>query len=162
MQRDFVSFAVSNLTVRMQWEMSRKPLALRCCSVHRKGNGCVSIFPVAQNRVQHKVAAQLNFQQLNPILVYLAFCLCFSSPNPSTREGNGSLLQYSCLGNPMDRGAWRAPVHGVTKESNMTWQLNNKKNNPHIYFSLWAMWNSYIHISHILILFIFHFHFFIH
>ena len=29
--------------------------------------------------------------------------------------GNGKLLQYSCLGNPMDRGAWRATVHGVAK-----------------------------------------------
>ena len=28
---------------------------------------------------------------------------------------NGNLLQYSCLGNPMDRGAWWATVHGVTK-----------------------------------------------
>ena len=29
--------------------------------------------------------------------------------------GNGKPLQYSCLGNPMDRGAWWATVHGVTK-----------------------------------------------
>ena len=35
-------------------------------------------------------------------------------------EGNGSPLQYSCLGNCMDRGVWRAKVHGVTKESDMT------------------------------------------
>ena len=28
---------------------------------------------------------------------------------------NGKLLQYSCLGNPMDRRAWRATVHGVVK-----------------------------------------------
>ena len=31
------------------------------------------------------------------------------------REGNGTQLQYSCLENPMDRGAWRAAVHGVAK-----------------------------------------------
>ena len=31
------------------------------------------------------------------------------------REGNGSSLQYSCLGNPMDRGAWGATVHEITK-----------------------------------------------
>ena len=30
-------------------------------------------------------------------------------------EGNGSPLQYSCLENPMDRGAWRAAVHGVAQ-----------------------------------------------
>ena len=33
----------------------------------------------------------------------------------SPAEGNGNLLQYSCLGNPMDRGAWQAKVYGVTK-----------------------------------------------
>ena len=31
--------------------------------------------------------------------------------------GNGNPLQYSCLGNPMDRGAGRATVHGFAKES---------------------------------------------
>ena len=30
-------------------------------------------------------------------------------------EGKGYPLQYSCLENPMERGAWRATVHGVTK-----------------------------------------------
>ena len=34
----------------------------------------------------------------------------------STGGGNGNLLWYSCLENPMDRGAWWATVHGVTKE----------------------------------------------
>ena len=33
----------------------------------------------------------------------------------SPEEGNGHPLQYSCLGNPMDRGAWRAIVHGVAR-----------------------------------------------
>ena len=35
----------------------------------------------------------------------------------SPREGNGNPLQYSFMGNIMDRGAWWAAVHGVTKES---------------------------------------------
>ena len=30
-------------------------------------------------------------------------------------EGDGTPLQYSCLENPMDRGAWKAAVHGVSK-----------------------------------------------
>ena len=38
----------------------------------------------------------------------------------SPGEGNGNLFQCSCLGNLMDRGAWWATVHGVTKESDMT------------------------------------------
>ena len=35
----------------------------------------------------------------------------------SSGEGNGNPVQFSCLGNPMDRGAWRATVHEVAKES---------------------------------------------
>ena len=38
----------------------------------------------------------------------------------SPGEGNGNPLQYSCLENPMDGGAWWATVHGVTKESDTT------------------------------------------
>ena len=30
-------------------------------------------------------------------------------------EGNGNALHYSCLGNPIDRGAWQAIVHGVVR-----------------------------------------------
>ena len=36
-------------------------------------------------------------------------------PGRSPGEGNGNPLQYSCLENPMDRGAWRATVRGVAK-----------------------------------------------
>ena len=38
-----------------------------------------------------------------------------SSLGRSPGEGNGYPLQYSCLENPMDRGAWQAAVHGVAK-----------------------------------------------
>ena len=38
----------------------------------------------------------------------------------STGEGNGNPLQYSCLENPVDRGAWQATVPGVAKELDMT------------------------------------------
>ena len=38
----------------------------------------------------------------------------------SPGEGNGNPLQYSCLRNPLERGVWRAAVHGVTKESDLT------------------------------------------
>ena len=43
----------------------------------------------------------------------------------SPGEGIGYPLQYSCLGNLMDRGACHATVHGVAKESDVTWHLNN-------------------------------------
>ena len=38
----------------------------------------------------------------------------------SPREGNGSPLLYSCLGNPMDRGDWWTTVHGAPKEVDTT------------------------------------------
>ena len=39
----------------------------------------------------------------------------FGSTRKPDGEGNGTPLQYSCLENPMDRGAWWAAVHGVAK-----------------------------------------------
>ena len=51
----------------------------------------------------------------------------------SPGEGNGNPLQYSCLENPMDRGAWWATVHGITKSwtqwSNLTLFQQMKKEN---------------------------------
>ena len=47
---------------------------------------------------------------------------------PNIREGNGNPLQYSCLENPMDGGAWSAAVHGVarsrTRLSDFTFTLH--------------------------------------
>ena len=46
----------------------------------------------------------------------------------SNGEGNGTPLQYSCLENPMDRGAWQAAVHGVarsqTRRSDFTFTVH--------------------------------------
>ena len=41
-------------------------------------------------------------------------------PGSGRSPGEGNPLQYSCLRNPMDRGAWQATVHGVAKESATT------------------------------------------
>ena len=65
----------------------------------------------------------------------------------SSGEGNGNLLQYPCLENPMDRGAWWAAVLGVTKELDTTDQMN-KNNNliynpPHDYCLEFASVNSF-------------------
>ena len=52
----------------------------------------------------------------------------------SLGEGNSNPLQYSCLGNPRHRGAWRATVDEVEEELDMTEQLNknNKSENGHL------------------------------
>ena len=46
----------------------------------------------------------------------------------SPGEGNGNPLQSCCLGNCMDRGAWWATVHEVSKEMDATERLNNDNN----------------------------------
>ena len=43
-------------------------------------------------------------------------------------EGNGYLLQYACLENSTDRGAWQATVHEIAKESDTTERINNNHN----------------------------------
>ena len=45
-------------------------------------------------------------------------------------EGNGNPFQYSCLENPMDRGAWQATVHGVAKSQT---QLKQLSTHAHMY-----------------------------
>ena len=49
----------------------------------------------------------------------------------SPREGNGNTLQYSCLGNPMDREAWWATVHRVSKSQTQLKQLSVHAHVPH-------------------------------
>ena len=46
----------------------------------------------------------------------------------SPAEGNGYPLQYSCLENSMNKGAWRATIHGVT-ESDVTEQVSTHRTN---------------------------------
>ena len=55
----------------------------------------------------------------------------------SPGEGNGKPLQYSCQGNPMDRGAWQATVHGVAKvRHNLVIEHENEaKNADGVYWS---------------------------
>ena len=47
------------------------------------------------------------------MLVYILLLKFLILDMSSVGEGNGTLLQYSCLENPMDGGAWKAAVHGV-------------------------------------------------
>ena len=52
------------------------------------------------------------------------------SGRSTDREGDGYPLQYSYLGNPMARGAWRATVHGVTKSWTQLKQLSTHAVSP--------------------------------
>ena len=55
----------------------------------------------------------------------------------SPGEGNGNPLQYSCLENPMNRGAWQATVHGVTRSWPLTTELVYKP-----YVLSWRLFQS--------------------
>ena len=56
----------------------------------------------------------------------------------SPGEGNGNPLQYSCLENPMDRGAWWATVHGVAKNRTRLSDFTSL----HFITSHWSEWPS--------------------
>ena len=67
------------------------------------------------DRVEH-CSFPLVHDQLNPQPQYGGTGAQLQiQPDPFGGEGNGDPLQYSCLGNPMDGGAWQAAVHGVAK-----------------------------------------------
>ena len=50
--------------------------------------------------------------------------------------GNGNPLQYSCLENPMDRGAWQATVHGVARIGHYLATERKKERQIRIYSSM--------------------------
>ena len=90
----------------------------------------MSILCPSQNEIYLKKTVWFRASQLTPVLKSLldnAGDIREVSSIPGlvrfSGEGNGTPLQYSCLGNPMDREAWWATVHGVTK----SWiQLNTQ------------------------------------
>ena len=104
-----------------------------------------------------KIENQFNYQLVHCAKSHLGFSGGTVVKNPPDKQGNtrdeGSVcgsgrspgggndnpLQYSCLGNPMDTGAWWATVHGVTEDSDMTQQISNNKN----YFYLPVTTNSF-------------------
>ena len=54
----------------------------------------------------------------------------------SPEEGHGNPLQYSCLENPMDRGAWRATVHGVTQSQT---RLKRLSTHARTHYRAWSI-----------------------
>ena len=71
-------------------------------------------------------------------------------PRETLGEGKDNPLQYSCLRNTTDKGAWQAALHAVAKELDTTWRLNNNKPGSY-YFSciiLTNMPNIRMRIAH--------------
>ena len=61
------------------------------------------------------------------------------------KDENGNPLQYSCLGNPMDRGAWQATVHGVEKSRTQlsNWSHTHTQTHTHTHRG-WAAWEQHL------------------
>ena len=69
---------------------------------------------VGSHRVEHYSATELNLESWG-FPGGLGNLSSIPELGRSLGEGNENPFQYSCLGNPMDRGAWRATVHAVAK-----------------------------------------------
>ena len=103
------------------------------------------------NIYKHKNVKQEHFKMASRKRVLLLYF------THSCGEGNGNPLQYSCLENPMDRGAWWAPVHGVTKSrrqlSDHTYTHTHSYifkislSYSYVFVLLWKMfWKSYTNL----------------
>ena len=82
-------------------------------------------------------SAQSLESSLN-LLFQIKMMVIFTIFLTSYGEGNGNPLQYSCLENPMDRGAWWATVHGVAKSRTRLSDFSSLL--LHLLLTIW--WNS--------------------
>ena len=93
---------------------STNPLPSECCGC-RDGSSApwASALPFVQNQMEYQVALKVknlpaNAGDINDVVRSLG-------QEDPLEERIGNPLQYTCLENPMDRGAWRATVHGVAR-----------------------------------------------
>ena len=87
-----------------------------CCTLKLREDFHVSSFSPYPDPVGQPRTSLVN----NPTNAGDAGLIPGSRLGGSPQEGNGNPLQYSCLGNSMDRGAYGARAHEVTKEMDMT------------------------------------------
>ena len=74
-----------------------------------------------QNWFSRPVLSFFKWLCNNPSIIYLSMFL----PSGLSGEGNGNPLQYSCLENPRDRGAWWAAVYGIAQSWTWLKRLNS-------------------------------------
>ena len=113
-------------------EGNGNPLQCSCLKNPRDGEAWwAAVYGVAQSRTRLKQLSSRSSKsslvaQLvkNPPAMQETWVWLIPGLGRSPEKGKGNPLQYSSLENPMDRGAWRAIVHGVIKESDMTERLS--------------------------------------
>ena len=94
-------------------EGNGNPLQCSCLEKPRDGGAWwAAVYGAAQSRTRLKRLSSSSSSSAGDLGL-----ICGSGRSPGER--NGTPLQYSCLENPMDRGAWQATVHGVAKSQ--TW-----------------------------------------
>ena len=79
---------------------------------HLEWREAESVSAQGGNHDLSSAAGRARFRALGPSALRICSCL-----GGQDGEGNGTPLQYSCLENPMDGGAWKAAVHGIVKSS---------------------------------------------
>ena len=78
------------------------------CKAILKRWGETQFYFLVGNMQLHYAPVSVMSQRCEHVAMSDIYSLCFG-------EGNGNSLHYSCLGNPMDRGAWKATVNGVSE-----------------------------------------------
>ena len=109
-------FSIStSLSLRDSWPLTMSTITPDCTSEHQtRTTQMRSPGPQATDIKATVIISPQPFSFLNFLCLGNYVCMCTQSG-----EGNGTPLQYSCLENLMDRGAWKAVVHGVAKSQ--TW-----------------------------------------
>ena len=87
-----------------------------CLRKQSTGRNLVSSVTDLTRSTRREIIAEALWLEVN-------LYLCFFMVMTTFREGNGTPLQYSCLENPMDGGAWWAAVHGVAQSRTRLKQL---------------------------------------
>ena len=133
-------------------EGNGNPLQCSCLENPRdKGAWWAAVYGVTQSRTQLKQLSSSSSGSNNTDRGFSDYSVVKDLPansggmgqihrsGRSPGEENGNPLQYSCLGNPIDREAWQATVHRVSKESDtISWLNNNNIDGPRYYHTKWS------------------------
>ena len=107
------SISGSRRSPSRKWQPPPVCLPEKC---HGQRGAWWAIQSMGSQRVSHNLVTEHEYKAVTGTWEFTnALHLLLRDLKSSTGEGNGNPLQYSCLENPMDGGAWKATVHRVAK-----------------------------------------------